>query len=224
MAPAPEVPPEGHGVWQHRQLEQGLVYRFLSRSFYEPPSQEWLTTLAAERLFEEWPFTSDEEHTTEGVGLLRGFCERLTPAIREELVWDFTRLFVGPGKMLAPPWESVYRSKTELTFQEATLQVREAYDRFGLHAPALHREPDDHIALELAFLAHLSDLAGEAVANEDAAQLARCHAAQKDFMETHLLGWAPACLELVLAHADTDYYRGVAHLTLGALAETARLV
>lgn len=56
---------------------------------------------------------------------------------------DYHRLFVGPGTMLAPPWESVHPSDEGLTFQDETLQVRQAYAEFGLTAPAVNREPDD---------------------------------------------------------------------------------
>ena len=158
-----------------------------------------------------------------GLALLTAFCRRWDPAQLAALTWDFNRLFVGPGEMLATPWESVYRSKTKLTFQEPTLQVRAFYERFGVQAPAVHREPDDHLGLELAFVATLSDLAAQAEAADDAAQLARCFETQRDFLQDHLLAWAPTCLALVEKHGETDYYRGAALLALGSLAESARL-
>ena len=155
--------------------------------------------------------------------MLTEFCQGWNPGQLGTLTWDFNRLFVGPGEMLAAPWESVYRSKTKLTFQESTLQVRELYERFGVQAPAMHREPDDHLGLELAFVATLSDLAARAAAAADAPQLTKCFETQKDFLQDHLLAWAPGCLELVEKHAETGYYRGAALLGLGSLAESARL-
>ena len=209
--------------WRRRQEAQALAYHFLGRCFYEPPRAEWLAALADDRLFEAWPFASRDDRTAAGLALLAAFCAGWDPARLGALEWDFNRLFVGPGEMLAPPWESVYRSKTKLTFQEPTLQVRELYRRFGVEAPAVHREPDDHLGLELAFVATLSDQAAEASGRGDTAQLARCFDAQRDFLQDHLLAWAPACLALVEKHADTDYYRGAARLVLGSLAESARL-
>ncbi len=47
--------------------------------------------------------------------------------------------------------------------------------------------------------------------------------AQADFLRDHLLAWAPQCLALVVAHAETDYYRGTARLALGSLAESVCL-
>jgi len=222
-APAPDDAPSVPIDWQRRQEEQALAYHFLGRSFYEAPRAEWLAAFAGDRLFEAWPFPSGDDRTEAGLALLTGFCRGWNPAQLDALTWDFNRLFVGPGEMLAAPWESVYRSKTKLTFQEPTLQVRELYERFGVQAPAIHREPDDHLGLELAFVATLSDLAVRAAATEDATQLTRCFDAQKDFLRDHLLSWAPGCLALVEKHAETDYYRGAALLALGSLTESARL-
>ena len=42
-----------------------------------------------------------------------------------ELRDEYTRLFVGPDKLVAPPWESVYRGEDAMLFQEVTLEVRE---------------------------------------------------------------------------------------------------
>ena len=68
-------------------------------------------------------------------------------------------------------------------------------------------------------MATLSELAAQG----DAAKLARCFEAQREFLRDHLLAWAPACLALVEKHAETDYYRGAARLTLGSLSESARI-
>ena len=222
-APAPDEAGTPPVEWRRRQEEQALAYHFLGRCFYEAPRARWLAAFAGDRLFESWPFPSRDDRTAAGLALLTEFCGTWDPAQLDALTWDFNRLFVGPGEMLATPWESVYRSRTKLTFQESTLQVRELYERFGVQAPAIHREPDDHLGLELAFVATLSDLAARAAAAADARQLTKCFETQKDFLQDHLLAWAPTCLALVDKHAETGYYRGAALLALGSLAESARL-
>ena len=215
--------PPDRAEWEGLQESQALAYRFLGRCFYEPPSADWVATLARDRMFQAWPLPSAGEDTTVGLALLAAFCEGWDPARLGALTWDFNRLFVGPGEMLAAPWESIYRSKTKLTFQEPTLQVRALYERFGFEPPAIHREPDDHLALELDFLAALSVLAGQASHGGDGERLATCCETQRAFLQEHLLAWVPRCLALVVEHAATDYYRGAARLTLGSLAESARL-
>jgi len=209
--------------WQQCQPRQALAYRFLAQCFYKAPDASWLSALREEGLFDSWPFRSKAEPVKAGLSALATYCAQWDPNRLKELEWDFNRLFVGPGEMLAPPWESVHLSKTKLTFQDSTLKVRQLYREFGWQAPAIHREPDDHLALELAFLAQVSDLAGCADERTGRTDVVRFLDAQRTILKDHLLQWAPSCLALVDTHAETDYYRGVARLTLGSLAESARL-
>ena len=213
----PPLPGAGDAVrsarseWERRQDEQALAYRFLARCFHEPPSADWMAALARDGMFREWPFPSVEDDAAAGLALLSVFCESWDPAMLGRLTWDFNRLFVGPGEMRAAPWESVYRSKTKLTFQEPTLAVRALYERFGFESPALHREPDDHLALELDFLGALSDLAAEAVRDGDGERLAACFEAQTVASGSSTC-WRgrPAASPSSSKHAETDYYRGAA--------------
>ena len=209
--------------WHQCQQGQALAYRFLAQCFYKAPDACWLSALGEEGLFENWPLQSKAEPAKAGLSALGTYCAQWDPSRLKELEWDFNRLFIGPGEMLAPPWESVHLSKTKLTFQDSTLKVRQLYREFGWQAPSIHREPDDHLALELAFLAQVSELAASGDERTGLTDIVRCLEAQRTILKDHLLRWAPACLALVDTHAETDYYRGVARLTLGSLAESACL-
>lgn len=94
-------------------------------------------------------------------------------------------------------------------FDWPPLEVREAYRSMGL-AAARSNEPDDHIGLELLFMALL--IQREAEGNVAARQ------ARQQFLAEHLSQWAPAFCADVAAHAQTPFYRGVALLTRGLLA------
>ncbi len=205
-------------------VAQGLAFGFLNRAFYEPPSAEFINRLAADDLFADWPLSSNREEMHMGLHLLRKFCsswqETELPALRS----DYGRLFIGPGPLLAPPWESVYLSDEHLLFEAQTLEVREMYRRFGLQAPKLNVEPDDHLGLEMAFMVHLCHEALAALEHQQEDRLHKAMQAQRDFMEKHLLRWAPDCLWRVIRQACTDYYRGVAYLALGCLAETVTML
>jgi TorA maturation chaperone TorD len=108
-----------------------------------------------------------------------------------------------------------------MLFQEETLQVRSWYRRFGLQAIRLYQEPDDHVGLELAFLSHMAQLALAAAAEGDPARLTELLQAKRAFLITHAQRWIPAWCAQVVAHARTDFYRGVANVTAGVLAELA---
>lgn len=201
-----------------------IAYGFLSKAFYEEPHADLMEALVDGDLFSEWPLSHTEPATAFGLSLMQDFRTQWNRELLPDLRWDYTRLFIGPGHVLAPPWESVYRSRERLLFDQATLDVRQAYARFGLQAPRLNHEPDDHLGLELAFMFHLCRLGVQAAQDNDRAALDLTLAAQRDFLDEHMLRWAPDCLALVTEHAHSDYYRGAAHLTLGALRQAAALL
>ncbi len=133
---------------------------------------------------------------------------------------DYARLFVGPNRLLAPPWESVYLSTEHLIFERQTLEVRQQYQRYGIETQHPNVEPDDHIGLELRFVAHLNGLVLFALEKDDSALQIEALAALGRFLSEHLLQWSPEFLGQVKTSANTLYYRGVAQLTLGCLYHT----
>ncbi len=200
-----------------------LAYGFLSKAFYEPPNKALLDILVADELFDAWPLETNQSEVETGLALLRGFCASWCGDL-EAVQHDYHNLFVGPGKLLAPPWESVYRSPDHLLFDNHTLQVRHEYRRFGMPIPHLYSEPEDHLGLELRFVAHLSQLGLAALDQNRPEVLDAVTGEISSFLNEHLLSWAPYCLNLVIEKATSDYYRGCAHLTLGCLAHTNEVV
>jgi putative dimethyl sulfoxide reductase chaperone len=209
--------------WTARVAGQALVFQLLGKLVYEPPEADWLQSLAGEAVFDEIPFAAAQPEVITGLGLLQAWTRAYRAgepsASFEALRADYTRLFVGLGQVLAPPWESVQVDEEGMLFQEETLQVRAWYRRFGLEAERLYQEPDDHAGLELAFLAHLAQLALAAQSEGSPARLRELLEAQGAFLRTHASRWIFKWCAQVHEHARTDFYRGVAHLTAGALTE-----
>jgi anaerobic dimethyl sulfoxide reductase subunit C (anchor subunit) len=79
------------------------------------------------------------------------------------------------------------------------------------------------LGLELRFIAHLCDLALGAVDRGQPQFIDAALSEIQNFLNQHLLKWAPECLNLVIENARTDYYRGCAHLALGCLAYTTEV-
>ena len=214
--------------WTETLTGEALLFGLLGRVFYTYPSQEeraWLQSLIEEQVFSETPFAPEQPDVIEGLHMLQAWSnDVLDDRAFEDLQSDYTRLFIGPGEVIVPPWESVYFNKERLIFQEQTLEVRSWYRRFGLEAEHLHREPDDHIGLELAFLVHLAQLGlTEPEDGDQQANLEQILQAQKDFLSEHLLRWGSAFCNQVCDKANTLFYRGAAQLTHGALAELTQL-
>jgi putative dimethyl sulfoxide reductase chaperone len=202
---------------------QALVFNLLGKLIYEYPEPAWLQWLADENVFDDIPFAAEQPDVQAGLRLLQQWSAACrggqAGACLDDLRADYTRLFIGPGKVLAPPWESVQVDEERLTFQEETLQVRQWYARFGLQVVNLHREPDDHAGLELAFLAHLAQLALAAQVEGNHARTTGVLEARQDFLREHPLRWMPAWASQVIEQARTDFYRGVALVARGVMAE-----
>jgi TorA maturation chaperone TorD len=209
--------------WQTTLMATRLAFGFLAKTFYEEPEGSFLSCLFEQDLFADWPLDPTAPFSRTGLDLLCGFGKEWEEDKLDALKWDYRQLFVGPDRLKAYPWESVHLGKDHILFDEQTIAVRKLYRQFGLQVPQRRREPEDHIGLELAFMAHLCSLGLAAIEQGDSAALAERLNTQRDFLRDHLLRWAPAFVEAVILHADTDYYRGAAYLLLGTLGTAARL-
>lgn len=140
-------------------------------------------------------------------------------AMAQTLQLEYARLFIGPHALPAPPYESVYREPLWGVMGETTLAVRQAYEAIGFGLDPEARELPDHVAVELEFLAHLSDeqAAAWSVADEARAMRWLCH--EHAFLEAHLGQWLPAFAERVVVAAAVPFYSGLARIASGFVAQ-----
>lgn len=145
----------------------------------------------------QWPFAGDEVAAVEGA--LAAMKEGLAAgADHDDVVWEYRRLFVGPGHLPAPPWGSVYTDRECVVFGESTLALRAWMRTVGVERLADERTPEDHIGLMPALLSFLAAERPELV---------------DDYLRDHLLTWAPHYLEALEEAAEQPFYVGLARLT-----------
>ncbi|MDN5345504.1 MAG: putative dimethyl sulfoxide reductase chaperone [Clostridia bacterium] len=193
-----------------------LVYHLLARLYQDGPVKGVLAALAQEGFLGELAASIDNPTLVAGCRQMQAELVARHGELDEyqqELQEEYNRLFVGPGHLEAPPWESVYRSKERLLFGEETLAVREFYRSFGLESRNKGKEPDDHAGLEMEFMAHLSEAAADRVLEgEDINDLLE---GQDRFLAEHMQQWLPALCRDMEQAARTDFFRGLALLTRG---------
>ena len=216
-------------VWQIQLTGEILLFNLMGKILQEVPAREWLQPLVDDEVFTEAPFAETQPDVMAGLTLLEKWSEAFrqagqSDAVLQELQVDYTNLFTGMRKIPVAPWESVYFSEERLVFQEQTMDVRAWYRRFGLEVINLKKEPDDHIGLELIFVAHLARLGLAALEAGAAAEFEQLLAAQRDFLAKHLFLWAPLWCEQISEYARTDFYRGLALVIRGALIELSQLL
>lgn len=206
-------------------LGETLLLNLLGRITYEYPKDEqrsWFQSLIDSEAFSESPYAADQPDVITGLDHLQAWSRQgLTNEAFQDLQADHLRLFIGAGKVIAPPWESVFFNEARQTFQEQTLQVRSWYRRFGLEPEKLYHEPDDHIGLEMVFLAHLADQALLALEEGNNEKFDSLMKARSQFLSEHLLKWVGEWCNLVIENANTRFYKGVGFVIRGALVSIA---
>lgn len=201
-----------------------LVCGLLAKTLYGAPDAAWLYSLIRARLFDTIPFAGDLPETSEALAILRSWSEANQAGLRTSAIdglnEDYMRLFVGPGRLLAAPWQSVYTNKDRAVFQMESASVKNWYLRFDLALASEYNEPADHVGLEFAFVAHLAELILAAAAIRDGEEVKRLIAAQRGFLGQHVSRWVPRWASDVAQHARTDLYRGLALLARSTIVET----
>lgn len=110
---------------------------------------------------------------------------------RERASAAYARLFVGPEALPVRPWESSWRGSDESLFQERTLEVRRAYFAEGYVCSGYPHVADDHIAIELDFMASLGVRMVEALGRPDALEARRLVHSSHSFLCGHAMAWMP---------------------------------
>ena len=118
----------------------------------------------------------------------RGMCEASVDAVRSE----YTRLFLGPDKLIAPPWESCYTAKERALFQTSTLHVRSWYQQYSYVPAGYPSHPDDHISLMMHFLALTTERAKACFDQDLLCGYKSLLEGQKLFEKNHILNWMDA--------------------------------
>jgi TorA maturation chaperone TorD len=127
----------------------------------------------------------------------------------EALAVEFCRLFIGP-QPLCVPYASAHRGEALLGGRARTrLEAFLHRVGFPFDAVAMRLASPDHLAVELAVLAHLYTLTDTA--------------AVREFLGDHVLPWAPAYCEHVATTTALGFYRTTAWLVAALLAEEAAL-
>jgi len=120
----------------------------------------------------------------------------------DELAVDYAGIYLT-HTYRASPNESVWIDEEHLERQQSMFEVREYYTRYGLGAANWRKRADDHLVLQLQFLAHL--FGGEQV-DEVFSTAAR-------FMDEHLLRWLMPFANRVAGRCATPFYAGINLLT-----------
>jgi TorA maturation chaperone TorD len=181
--------------------------RFIAACYYQPGPE-----FSEENLFESMAAAAKrlDARLAEHV---RHMAEDFEATGHEQLLLDYTRLFLGPTEAVAQPYESVWTGPTAAVMGKSTVSVLELYREGGFDIDPGFRDLPDHIACELEFLYLQLFREGQARAQEDDSALASATALRRRLLDGHLRGWVFRFSAAVAAGAQSVFYRELAGLT-----------
>ncbi|WP_454084938.1 molecular chaperone TorD family protein [Georgenia sp. Marseille-Q6866] len=192
-----------------RGAQVGTAGFVLSRLLLEPPSQTLAESFASPRMRQTWPL--QDAHSVHAV-------ESVDPEPLDVVVRDHMTMF-RRRPPLVPLHESAWRGGSDADALRQELLDTYAGTTFaGLPSPA-----DDHLGLQLAFLADLATRVGRLHAAGDVAGAGGAADTALRFRTEHTDLVAGPVIEGIARHAATRLYRAVPGLLRGFLTGHAAL-
>ena len=133
--------------------------------------------------------------------------------VRLDLAVEYAGLFLGVRGKPAHPSESYYLTEGQLIMQQPRDDVLKLYRAMGVDRAGEFKEPEDHIALELQFMAHLCDKTNAALKDSNFKDAKKYLNAQRNFLDEHLGKWVPKLTSDMLKSARHEFYRAIAKIT-----------
>ncbi len=192
-----------------------LLSSFFSRIFAKEPDEErWQEFTSLKAI--SW---LNKEARTDELKAFEGLQKSLDISLKS-VILDYNRLFIGPDDLKAPPWASLYLSDKKHVFSSETLKVRSFYEKYQLNVGNNFHEPADHISFEFHFIAILF-LHFQQAHEESKEYICRDICL---FLENHFLPWLPLCLENIIQHAQTEFYKNAALLASFTIKDFQKLL
>jgi TorA maturation chaperone TorD len=188
------------------------VYGLLADVFREEPSEALLSKLGEPefaRALQALDISLDEV-----------FGSASREQLVEDLAFEFTRLFIGPGSHISPN-ESMHvearYGEPNAFWGAQTVAVKKFMAAAGLKTDESFRGMPDHLSAEFEFMQRLLLKEAEAWANGERELGANILAIEKRFYEDHLSQWVSNFCDKVADTARHPFYRQFSEVTKGFL-------
>jgi len=140
---------------------------------------------------------------SEIVGRMQEAVKRSTA---QELLVEYTRLFIGPFKTLVPPYSSLYFGSDTLMSDE-TVWVVDFYRKTGLKFDQETKEVPDHVAIETEFMYWLIHNEIKALDSGDRDRAFSLWENQQEFFAKHYKRWVPEFCTRAATETNNEYFR-----------------
>ncbi len=204
-----------------------LMYRFLASVFIEEVNQEMLDAM----LEMEFPQIDEPEINWEqdlkaGYEMLAGVIESFRGKSKEEqaemledLAADYAKTFLAAGDAAgkaAFPYESVYTGTDSQFGGSVQMNLNAEYAARGFSMREdMFKIMEDHIGLELNYMAELLKEEAEQLAAGEEKKADKLSKDMKKFFRRHISNWVLLFANDIYKYTDRDFYKAIARITIG---------
>ncbi len=190
-------------------------YAFLYRMYVEEPTREFADDLVNGRFqFQELSSLEINADLSEGFRLLKEYMKKSkgkdVATVYENLMGEFTILFIGPFRLPVQPYEAWWVSGK--LGGKPLAKLKEDYWKAGIAKSLEFIETEDHIGFELKFMHYLCE---KTLAADTKKRRSECLKLQRNFFDEHILKWMPIFCDALYHYEASDLYKGIARLTKG---------
>jgi len=137
---------------------------------------------------------------------LKEFKSRYT---QKQLLLEYTKLFLGPFTVLAPPYSSIYFGSKQLLSDES-MWVVDFYRKAKLEFDQNLKDLPDHVAVETEFMYYLIFNEVKELHEKNIEESKVFWEYQSTFFNKHYKKWVPKFCEQVIKQSKSNYYKTLA--------------
>jgi len=204
-----------------------VVYQLLSSGYCQSPDIDTVRKLLSNQMINLMMHLSTKKQTnnqvSEGLKLINEFVQQSLKLELNEvqtlLAVEYTKLLRGlkPGYGPQPPYESIYRSINKQPSQKILREIRSFYTQLGVSLTL--KDQPDFIGLEFDLMRYLIEKEVEAWEKNQVDEAVRSLQTQWEFLNKHLACWVPEFCKIMYDHTCEKYYKGLALITIGYIAD-----
>lgn len=131
----------------------------------------------------------------------------------QDIKVEYSRLFLGPKRPIAPPYESVYTSCRKQIFGESATEVKKQYEEMGLKIKSKANIPEDFIGYELEFMYYLSYFTITLYDDNNFEKINSIIKYQQNFLDKHLKNWVEQFTNDIIENTNIEYFRVLGNFT-----------
>lgn len=186
-------------------VDRSNAYRLLAACFYEPEPELFREEKLSEnlaQLMRELSVPAEEP--------CRKLGEALEGVNQDEMLVEYSALFLGPFEIPAIPYASVYLEKGRRLMGDSSMAVKKLYKQAGVAQEV--EGPPDHIALELEFMNFLLLKQVECRENGNGEEEAEYLRFEHLFLSEFLAGWMVPFANAIREGSKSPFYLALADL------------